>query len=507
MKMQLSHCKVVFFIFVVLLAFTGSVSAGQSKKAIRGDWEVKTDFDGRQITSIMSFSSNKEGRLIGSWISFWGVTELKDINYEDGELSFIRVYRFRENESEVRFTGTVNRRKLTGTLSGDRGESTVEGTRLRPMSRAVGNWDVKIKADEREFTANLIIKQEQDGKLTADWQSQQGEHKISDVGFKKNKLSFKRTSKVQNRQWESTFEGTIKRHTLSGTFISDSGEIEVEGKRLGSVIIGKWNLGITSDRGTRKQVLQINPDLSGMYGPIVIQKVDLENKQVSFKTTLEYNERKSEISFAGTRQGNKLSGEITTSRGTRTVEGWRKGRPKIGKPSRKPDVVFVPTPQKVVDKMLEMAKVKKDDLVYDLGCGDGRIVVTAARKFGCRAVGYDISPRRVRESLENVKKNSVGDLVRIEQQDIFALDLSKADVVTLYLLPSLNVKLIPQLKKLKPGSRIVSHDFEMEGVRPDEVVVIQDDDDDYDDHTIYLWTAPLKMQKADDKSTENTQNP
>ena len=160
---------------------------------------------------------------------------------------------------------------------------------------------------------------------------------------------------------------------------------------------------------------------------------------------------------------------------------------------REPDVVFVPTPQDVVDKMLEMAKVKKGDLIYDLGCGDGRIVVTAAKKYGCRAIGYDIDPLRVAESLENVEHNNVGHLVRIEQKDIFTLDLSRANVVTLYLLPELNVELIPQLDKLKPGSRIVSHDFDMEGVKPDEVVQIVSKEDG-GEHEIYLWTAPLKKE-------------
>ncbi len=152
-----------------------------------------------------------------------------------------------------------------------------------------------------------------------------------------------------------------------------------------------------------------------------------------------------------------------------------------------PDVVFVPTPQTVVDRMLELAQVTKDDVVYDLGCGDGRIVVTAAQKYGCRAYGYDVDPRRIKESQENVDKNGVGNLVTIEQKDIFTLDLSKANVVTLYLLPSLNVKLIPQLEKLKPGARIVSHDFDMKGVTPDQVV----NDVGYG-HTIFLWTTPLK---------------
>lgn len=156
-----------------------------------------------------------------------------------------------------------------------------------------------------------------------------------------------------------------------------------------------------------------------------------------------------------------------------------------------PDVEFVPTPQDVGDKMLELAKVTKDDLVYDLGCGDGRIVVTAAKRFGCRAIGYDIDPQRVQESLENIEANNVGHLVRIEQKDIFTLDLSEANVVTLYLLPDLNVALIPQLEKLKPGSRIVSHNFDMKGVQPDKVVEIVSNEDD-EEHKVYLWASPLK---------------
>jgi len=165
--------------------------------------------------------------------------------------------------------------------------------------------------------------------------------------------------------------------------------------------------------------------------------------------------------------------------------------------SREPDVIFVPTPQDVVDKMLELAEVKKDDLVYDLGCGDGRIVVTAAKRYGCKAVGYDIDPERVEESLENVQKNEVGHLVRIEQKDIFTLDLSRADVITLYLLPSLNVKLIPQLEKLKPGSRIVSHDFRMKGVKPDKVIKLTSNEDG-GEHKVFLWTTPLKKRETED---------
>jgi uncharacterized protein (TIGR03000 family) len=158
-----------------------------------------------------------------------------------------------------------------------------------------------------------------------------------------------------------------------------------------------------------------------------------------------------------------------------------------------PDVIYVPTPQAVVDRMLQMAEVKKGDVVYDLGCGDGRIVVNAAKKYGCKAVGYDIDPDRVKEALANVRKAGVGDLVTIKEEDIFKQDLSKASVVTLYLLPELNVRLIPQLEKLKPGSRIVSHDFPMKGVKPKQEVTL--DGDDGREHKIYLWVTPLEKEK------------
>lgn len=161
---------------------------------------------------------------------------------------------------------------------------------------------------------------------------------------------------------------------------------------------------------------------------------------------------------------------------------------------RKPDVAFITTPQKVVDKMLELAEVTEDDLLYDLGCGDARINITAAQQYGCRGIGYDISGARVEASRENVLKHGVEALVQIERADVFTLDLSPATVITLYLLPELNVKLIPQLEKLPPGVRIVSHDFDMKGVIPDQVVTIEDANDPYGDHWLFLWTTPLNKE-------------
>lgn len=149
---------------------------------------------------------------------------------------------------------------------------------------------------------------------------------------------------------------------------------------------------------------------------------------------------------------------------------------------RDPDVIYVPTPQEVVDAMLALAHVTQQDVVYDLGSGDGRIPITAAQKYGARGVGIDINPERIREANENLAKAGVSDKVKFLNQDLFTTDISEATVVTLYLLPSLNVKLMPTLKKLKPGTRIVSHSFDMGSEWPPEKT------EDVNGRTIYYWT-------------------
>jgi len=137
---------------------------------------------------------------------------------------------------------------------------------------------------------------------------------------------------------------------------------------------------------------------------------------------------------------------------------------------RKPDIYYVPTPEEVVIKMLQMAKVTPNDIVYDLGCGDGRIVITAAKLFGARGVGIDIDPVRIKESNENARKVGVSDRVKFIEQDLFKTDISEATVVSLYLQRELNLRLRPKLlRELRPGTRIVSHEFDMDDWKPDNM--------------------------------------
>ena len=153
------------------------------------------------------------------------------------------------------------------------------------------------------------------------------------------------------------------------------------------------------------------------------------------------------------------------------------------RPIRAPDVFYVPTPPAVVDAMLRMANVSSSDVVYDLGCGDGRIPIAAAQKYGARGIGIDIDPARIAEAKENAKAAGVTDKVTFLEQDLFTSDFTNATVVTLYLLPSLNVKLMPKLKaELKPGTRIVSHAFDMGPDWPPERK------EEVEGKTIYFWT-------------------
>ena len=331
MKHQAFFKVVLYCSLTVLVMLSASAqvwaqssSSRRSRGGLYGDWLVKVDYDGRQFESILYFSRDREGNQTGSWISFMGLSELKDVKYEEGKLSFARVSRGRDGESTTsNFKGTIKERKLSGTLSSSRGEYKLEGKRSPRVSRAVGSWAITLKMGEREFTSTLVIKTDKEGKLTGQWQSRRGESPITDVQYERGNLTFKRTSTYQGNQRESTFEGTVRRDTLSGVMKSERGEITVEGKLVGAPLIGTWNLEVASERGSRKQRLRVNQDMSGLYGSSPIKNIALEDNKVSFKIVLEFGERTFEMSFEGKLDDSKLTGELTTSRGSQKVKGTK----------------------------------------------------------------------------------------------------------------------------------------------------------------------------------------
>lgn len=158
---------------------------------------------------------------------------------------------------------------------------------------------------------------------------------------------------------------------------------------------------------------------------------------------------------------------------------------------KEPDVPYVPTHEKVVDEMLKVAKVKKSDVLYDLGSGDGRIVITAAKQFGTKGTGIELLPTLVAEARENAKKAGVTELAKFVEGDIFEANISDATVVTLYLLPAVNMKLRPKLLELKPGTRIVSHNYDLGDWKPEKTIKINLPDGE---HTVFYWVVPPRKK-------------
>jgi hypothetical protein len=327
MKQQAFFKAILCCSLIVLIMLSAQVSAQSSRsrgRGLYGDWQVKVDYDGRQFESILSFSRDSEGNQTGSWISFMGLSELKDIKYEEGQLSFAWSRRNREGETTTsNFKGTVEEGKLFGTLSSDRGEFKLQGMRSPRVSRAVGSWAMKYNIGDREITSTLVIKADKEGNLTAQWQGRRSKSEITDLQYERGDLTFKRKSTYQDTQRESAFEGTVRGDTLSGVMKSERGEIEVEGKLIGGSLIGTWNLEVTSERDTRKQRMRVNPDMSGLYGAIPIKKINLEDGKVDFLTVLEFGDQSFEIRFEGKLDDSKLTGELTSERGSQKIKGTK----------------------------------------------------------------------------------------------------------------------------------------------------------------------------------------
>jgi hypothetical protein len=325
MRSHTSPAVTLFVSAMALLLLVGPVSAQQSRRGgLYGDWNVKMEFNGRQMDSILSFSRDQDGNMTGQWISFMGVNALKDVKFEEGKLSFAREMRNRDGETSTStFKGTIEDGKLSGTLSSDRGETTLIGARAPRLPRAVGIWDLKTKRNDRESTATLALSADKEGQLTGQWKTERGELAVSDVQYEQGKLTFKAKSTNPDRAFEATFDGSIQRDALTGTLKTERGESSVEGTRQGAALIGTWNLESTSERGTRQQRLVVNPDLSGLYGSFPVKKINFQNGVVDFPMVMQFGDQSFEMSFKGKIEENKLTGELTSDRGSQKVTGTK----------------------------------------------------------------------------------------------------------------------------------------------------------------------------------------
>ncbi len=330
MKCQTLFKPVLSCSLMVLILLSAQVHAqlpSSRRGGLYGDWQIKYQAGERQREAIISFSRDSEGNRTGQWISFMSLSELKDFKYEDGKLSFTRSSGNRDGQTATStFTGTIQDGILTGTMSSDRGEYKLEGKPMPRVPRAVGTWQMKVKMEDRERESTIAIKVDKEGKLSGQWSSDRGTPlQIPEVQYERGNVSFTMEGKREDGEWKMSFKGTVDRETdtLTGTFTSNRGEIEAVGKRAGTALIGTWILESTSERGTRKQRLMVNPDMSGLYGAIPVKRVNLEGDRVSFKIVMEFGDQTFEMGFEGELADSKLTGELTSSRGSQKITGTK----------------------------------------------------------------------------------------------------------------------------------------------------------------------------------------
>jgi hypothetical protein len=309
-------------LMLVVTLCTG-VGAAAQNRGLAGQWDMSLDFDTWQTTSVLSFARDTEGSLTAQWVSIMGISQVKDIKREGKDLTFSVVTRLGDQDYTSSFVGTLAKGEISGLLISDQGEITTQGKRLKRMPLIAGAWDMTITVGERVVNTTLKITPDEQGTLQAEWQSQWGEHKITNVQFKDGKLTFARVSTFNENEWKSTYEGTMKNHVLTGAFSSPQGEMSANGKRAHGGFVGKWDLAITSDQGTQKQRLTILPDLTARFGAVPIKEIKFEDQQVSFDMTLPFGDDEYELSFTGTLQARNLTGKMTSAQGTSEVAGTK----------------------------------------------------------------------------------------------------------------------------------------------------------------------------------------
>ena len=300
-----------------------ATASSSQTEDITGDWEITMDFGGRQSFATLSILKSPDGTLAGKW----GSSELSDVKFDGSKLTFVRTLRFRDRESSMNYTGTLKDGKLTGTMSGERGDFAANGARKKPKLAALGQWDIEFKVRDMDITARLTVTQKPDETLEGTWTEGFGEHVISDVKFEDGKLTFTRNSKINEFEFETTYEGTVKCNELTGMLKGEMGQWQANGRRFGVELIGEWELTTTSERGTRTRLLRVEPDLSGRYesfgGEVPVKDLKLEGDQVSFNIERGFGDRVFTMEFKGKLDGNTLNGQMNSERGTREVTGKR----------------------------------------------------------------------------------------------------------------------------------------------------------------------------------------
>jgi hypothetical protein len=308
-------------LLVAALSFALGAPAVYAAEDITGDWDMAMTFNENKTFATLTITKNADGTLSGRW----GGSELSNVKLDGQKLTFTRTIRFGENESTLTYSGTLTDGKLTGQWSSDRGEFEANGVKMKPVSPAVGVWDLNYKIGDRDVTAKLTVSEKPDGTLDAKYASQMGESVVSNVKVQDGKLTFDRKAKFNDQEFTMTFAGAVQGDKLTGAFKSDMGEVPVAGTRAGGALIGKWILTSVSERGTRNLLMTINPDLTGRYefffSEIPMKDLKLEGNQVTFTVESSFGDQTFKSDFKGKLENGVLKGQMTSERGTSEITG------------------------------------------------------------------------------------------------------------------------------------------------------------------------------------------
>ena len=315
--------KTFVLICLMLFAQTSLVLAAED---ITGEWEMTMEFGGRPSFATLSIAKQADGSFTGKW----GSSDLSDVKFQDGKLTFVRKIQFGDQEFTMNYAGTLKDGKITGTMSSDQGEFATNGARMKPKIAALGIWDISFNIGDRDITGQLAVSEKSDGSLEGRWISERGNTVISNVKFKDGKLTFSRKSTFGDNTYESDFEGTIAGHNLTGVFKSPQGDMPAKGSRVGAALVGQWELTTVSEFGTNKSMMRVNGDMTGRYelfgGDIPMKNLKLEGDQVTFALEIGWGDQTVSLDFKGKLDGKNLTGQIAWDSGTGEVSGRKAGQ-------------------------------------------------------------------------------------------------------------------------------------------------------------------------------------
>jgi hypothetical protein len=307
---------------------------------VTGEWDVKMDFNGRETFATLVIAKGAGGALTGKW----GSSELSDVKFDGQKLSFVRTMRFGDQEFKSSYSGTLKDGSLAGAMSSDRGDFPANASRRKPKSPALGRWRFKYTVGDRDIDATLAVSEGTGGALDGKWTSNTGEHTVSNVKFQDGKLTFARKVKLEEREFDTTYEGKVDGNKVAGNIKSEAGDIPANAERVGADLIGRWELTSNSDQGPRTRLLTVFGDLSGRYESfggfeVPVKEIKVDGSQVAFSVETSFGDQTSTIDFKGKLEGQTLKAEVTSPRGTREFTGK-----KVEAPAPSPAAASAPAP-------------------------------------------------------------------------------------------------------------------------------------------------------------------